>query len=61
LINVHSSRKQEKYAFDTACGVYDIVHPAIGEALDFLDALFSGDASFLQVTRHTNKMLIQTA
>merc|ERR1712048_934258 len=58
LINVQTTRKREKYAFDTAVGVYNIIHPAIGEALEYLEALFAGEESFLQLSRHVNKMLV---
>jgi len=30
---------------------------AIDEALDILDEIWSGEATFLQLTKHTNKLL----
>jgi len=47
LINVHTTRKREKYAYDTAIGVYDIILPAIDECLDLIKSLYEGDISFV--------------
>merc|ERR1712113_213269 len=58
LLNVHTVRKREKYAFDTNQGVFNIIHPAIGEALEYIEAIFAGEGSFLQIAKHTNKMLV---
>jgi len=61
LLNVHTVRKREKYAFDTNQGVFAIVHPAIADALEYLDALAAGEVSFVQISRHMNKMLVNCA
>jgi hypothetical protein len=48
----------EKYIFDTTMTVYSMIHPAIEEAIEYLDMLFAGEGSFLQMSRHTNKLLV---
>jgi len=60
-LNVHTVRKREKYAFDTNQGVFAIVHPAIDDALEYLDAIAAGEVSFVQISRHMNKMLVNCA
>lgn len=37
------------------------MRPAIDEALDFVEKIFTGDASFLQLAKHSNKMMIESA
>ena len=60
LINVHTTRKREKYAYDTFVGKYEILVPAIEDGLAYLDELVEG-ASFIQITRHVNKMVVSAA
>jgi len=61
LINVHTTRKREKYAYDTFVGKFNLLIPAIEDGMDFLDALVTGESSFIQVTRHVNKLVLSAA
>jgi len=37
------------------------MRPAVDEALDFVEKIFTGDASFLQIAKHSNKMLMEAS
>jgi len=37
------------------------MRPAVDEALAFVEKIMGGDASFLQLAKHSNRMLINAA
>jgi len=51
------TRRRESYAFETTSTVYTLTTKAVEEALEILEEIWGGNASFTQLTRHVNGML----
>lgn len=54
---VEETRRREAHAFETATEVYQQSSRAVDEALLILEEIWSGEASFAQLSRHMNGML----
>jgi len=57
LATVEETRRREAYAFETATEVYQATSKALDDALVILEEIWSGESSFADLTRHTNKLL----
>jgi len=61
LALVEETRRREAYAFETSTEVYQQASRAVDEALLIIEEIWSGEASFAQLSRHMNGMLKSAA
>jgi len=57
LATIIETRRREAYDFETKATVYEIMSAAVDEALVILEQIWAGEATFIQLTKHTNNML----
>jgi PBP1b-binding outer membrane lipoprotein LpoB len=57
LALVEETRRREAYAFETETTIYQTVSRAIDEALAILEEIWSGESSFLQLSKHMNGLV----
>jgi len=57
LALVEETRRREAYTFETQTNVYQAISRAIEEALAILEEIWSGESSFLQLSKHMNGLL----
>lgn len=57
MIATHTHRNAAKYKYDTTVGYLTQAIGYVEEALTYLDAIFSGEPAFLQLSKHANQLL----
>lgn len=60
LATIEATRRREAYNFETKATAFTMLTQAIEDALVILQEIWDGQATFLQIARHTNNMLLDS-